>query len=270
MNPFDKQIHKDDFRLRLLVTNGCNKNCHHCLNDFQPKPRNRMRFLDPKLARGIIKEYCLLMAPKAQVEISGGEPGIYPYLGDLVGQAKIFGGSVKVNTNGMAFSWGIEDCVDRWHIGVTKCDRHLAEKTKEVGGQIQFVVISETPNRIRSIVEFYGSYGIPIKLFVDFFAYGEEKKEIEGAIKAVIGLYPNLDITTRYTGVQENRGAWCDGCNKKCITLKALWVFPDGRVSPCPQGIIPPKTFHPGDIELVRLGHLKKEIQNDIEEKAAR
>lgn len=259
MDPFDRQIHKDDFRLRLLVTDGCNKNCHHCLNDFQLKPNDRYKFLDPIVAEKIIKEYCSVMGSKAQVEISGGEPGIHPYIGEIVGYAKVFGAFIKMNTNGMAFSWALENYVDYWHVGVTKCDRYLAKKIVEVKGQVQFVVIKETLGHIRSIVEFYGSYSIPIKLFVDFFAYGEEKKEVEDTIAAVIRLYPKLDITTRFTGVQENRGIVCDGCNEKCITLKALWVFPNGKVSPCPQGRILPKVFHPGDIEIARLGHLKEE-----------
>jgi len=60
MKIFDKQIHKDDFRLRLLVTDGCNKNCHHCLNDFQTRPTDRIKFLDPTVAKEIIKEYLVL------------------------------------------------------------------------------------------------------------------------------------------------------------------------------------------------------------------
>lgn len=35
---FDKRIHQDEFKLRLLLTNACNKNCVFCLNDFQDKP----------------------------------------------------------------------------------------------------------------------------------------------------------------------------------------------------------------------------------------
>ncbi len=33
----DKMIHADEFRFRILVTDQCNKDCHFCLNDFQPK-----------------------------------------------------------------------------------------------------------------------------------------------------------------------------------------------------------------------------------------
>ncbi|MFW6272886.1 MAG: hypothetical protein ACOC2U_03805 [bacterium] len=37
----DKQIHANEFKLRILVTNDCNKSCKFCLNDFQPKPLPR-------------------------------------------------------------------------------------------------------------------------------------------------------------------------------------------------------------------------------------
>jgi len=47
----------------------------------------------------------------------------------------------------------------------------------------------------------------------------------------------NLDciIRTRFTGQQLNRGKACLGCKKECVTLKALWYFPDGSSSTCPQ-----------------------------------
>ena len=259
MDIFDKQIHKDDFRLRLLVTDGCNKICHHCLNDFQLKPGGRMNLLSPSKAKKIIKEYCLFTGPKAQVEFSGGEPGIYPYLKHLVEYAKTFDAFVKVNTNGMAFRWGIDGLVDCWHVGVTECSCYLAKKTELVGGSVQFVVTTKSINRIRSIVEFYGGYRIPIKLFVDFFANGEEKKEIESTIAAIINLYPNYGITTRYTGIQENRGILCYGCTRKCITLKALWVFPDGNVSPCPQGELSRRPFDGNSVKTAMEMHLIKQ-----------
>ena len=256
MDVFDKQIHKDDFRLRLLVTDGCNKNCYHCLNDFQPHPADRIRLLNPTKAKRIIRDYCSTVGHKAQVEFSGGEPGIYPYLNHLVSYAKEHGAFVKVNTNGMAFNWGIENFVDCWHIGVTCFDKELAKKVNNVRGQVQIVVTTEILNRIRYTVGQYGLHGIPVKLFVDFFAEGEDKRRIEQEITTIIENYPSFNITTRYTGIQENRGVLCHGCAKKCITLKALWVFPDGNVSPCPQGEVSRRAFDSSSIETARDMHL--------------
>lgn len=258
MDPFNKQIHKDDFRLRILVTDGCNKICYHCLNDFQPKPGERPKILSILTAKKIIEAYCLATGTRAQVEISGGEPGIYPYLKHVVEYAKTFNAFVKVNTNGLALRRGIEEFVDCWHIGVTEYNSYLSDDIKKVNGRAQIVVTDKGPKHLKEIVGLYGADCIPVKLFSDFFATGQTKRRIVNKICNTIDSYPEFDITTRYTGIQENRGAWCSGCNKTCITLKALWVFPDGKVSPCPQGVIPRKAFDPGDIELTRVGHLKE------------
>lgn len=253
---FNKQIHKDDFRLRILVTDGCNKNCYHCLNDFQKKLPYATRILDPMVAQDIIRSYCLFMGSKAQVEISGGEPGTYPYLKDIVSFAKIFKAFVKVNTNGTAFQHSISKFVDCWHVGITHEEEELIPYIKKFKAQIQLVVTSKNIDRVDNIVKFYGRKFIPIKLFVDFFSEGEEKKQIEKKIVSIINKYPDFEIKSRYTGVQENRGILCQGCDKKCITLKALWVFPSGKVSPCPQGVIEPQDFY--DIEYLFEGHSKE------------
>ena len=42
---FDKQIHRNEFKLRLLMINACNRNCGFCLNDFQEKPNGNPLFL---------------------------------------------------------------------------------------------------------------------------------------------------------------------------------------------------------------------------------
>ena len=252
---FDKQIHRDDFRLRLLVTDGCNKSCKNCLNDFQEKPKDEMHFLDPEIAKTIIQAYCSYRGDKAQVEISGGEPGIYPYLEEVVKYAKECGAFVKVNTNGTAFGQQIEEFVDCWHIGVTGIVIDMTEDIIRVGGQVQFVVTHDSIEWLNDIVQFYGRHNIPIKLFVDFLSQGKEKEEIENAIERVIALYPDFVIKTRFVGVQENRGHACFDCNEQCITLKALWVFTDGRVSTCPQGIVEPEIFTEDKIESTFMEH---------------
>jgi len=232
---FDKQIHKDDFRLRLLLTNKCDKKCNHCLNDFQVKGNDYLDFL---LASQVINDYCLFMKKKGlipQVELSGGEPGLHPNLDGMISFAHISGAFVKVNTNGLALHvipQEIRDQVDCWHVGVTGCDDDILYDIEEVNGQAQYVV---TYDRVifglPAIAHFYRK--VPLKLFVDFYADGSDKYEIENYIKLYSTMYPN--IKSRYTGVQENRGTICKGCNRKCITLKAIWVFPDGTMSLCPQ-----------------------------------
>jgi len=227
---FDKQIHKNDFRLRILVTNGCNKNCYHCLNDFQKKPISKPIFLNLNIAKHIIKDYCSIMKEKAQVEFSGGEPGIYPHLTELVSFTKKFKPFIKINTNGTALDLGIDSLVDCWHVGALYPDR---DTLKAINGQIQIVVTEKNLEMLDKIVSYYGEYRIPIKLFTDFFS--NKTEVLRKHIEEISQKYPSYVIKSRYTGIQENKGKLCNGCTKKCITAKALWVFPDGTISPCPQ-----------------------------------
>lgn len=232
---FDKQIHRNDFRLRLLVTNGCNKNCYHCLNDFQDKPsQDEETFLDLEVANRIIGDYCLYMwfiqKQKPQVEFSGGEPGLHLRLTEMLEHAYRWNAKVKVNTNGLAINKWSKKFVDCWHVGWSYSD---PDKIKEINGQMQLVVTARNAPYIDREARFYGSRNIPLKLFIDFF--DSKNPKIIKAIKDCVRKYPNYDIRTRFTGVQENRGVLCSNCSKKCITLKALWVFPDSTISPCPQ-----------------------------------
>lgn len=228
---FDKQIHKDDFRLRLLLTNKCNKKCSHCLNDFQLKGND---FLSLGTAYIIISDYCSFMKKKGlepRVEFSGGEPGLHPELHLMLRYAKKHDAFTKVNTNGLALKKEHLPFVDCWHVGVTECDRKLLHDIISIGGQAQYVVMYNDLNKLHTIVNFYKS--VPLKVFVDFYSNLTEKADMNYLIRHIASTHPN--IKTRYTGIQENRGSLCKGCKKRCITLKALWVFPNGTMSLCPQ-----------------------------------
>ena len=84
----------------------------------------------------------------------------------------------------------------------------------------------------QSFIEFYLRYGLPIKIFEDFNnVFGEYVK----FAREMIQKFPSANLSFRYTGIQENRGPGCNGCEKICCTLKGAWIFPDGGTSPCPQ-----------------------------------
>ena len=140
---------------------------------------------------------------------------------------------------------------------MTDIEHDLVYDIIDVNGQAQLFVTHDKIVDVEKIVKFYGNCDVPIKLFVDVFANGKEKQEIEASILKVIENNPDFTIKTRFVGVQENRGKLCEGCEKKCITLKALWVFPNGTVSPCPQGVIEPKEFTEDIIESTFKGHFK-------------
>ncbi len=230
----DKQIHAEELKLRILMTNGCNQKCSFCLNDFQPKPENgKMQFLDFNIAKTAIKQYANSFEGKypLQVYFSGGEPTLHPDLISLIKFAKSFNCRVTLNTNGRFPNYLESKLVsfsDVIHFGTYKKSTEHAEKVSRMKGLIQCIY----PYMDESFIEFYSSYDLPIKVFRDFYSIPDEYPAFAKEMKKK---FPNADLSFRHTGIQENRGPGCDGCKKTCVTLKAAWIFPDGGSSPCPQ-----------------------------------
>jgi len=231
----NKLIHQDEFRLRVLLTNKCDKNCDFCLNDFQPKCP--LYFADMIDVTDCIRAYGQFMRSINETSIvtfSGGEPGIYPHLEAVLANARYRCDIVKVVTNGSAF-YHDSKYVDHWNIHVT--DRvPLSPYRNHVDNiTIQIVVTEDmTYEDLFPLVDYYHSAGFLIKLFSEFNSKHQQK--IENLILEIYELYDREKICGRFTGVQVNRGHACENCKMKCVTLKALWYFPDGSSSTCPQG----------------------------------
>jgi len=229
----NKMIHSNEFRLRVLLTNACNKNCDFCLNDFQKKTpeeyANTFDLIDCIRAYG---QFMKSINEKSIITFSGGEPGLHPNLETILPMAKYHCDVVKVVTNGTALRDYYDSFVDMWHVGVTeKLNKVLNFKNILV----QIVVRKEMNiKELNNLVGFYRNHDIPVKLFVDFFE--KDRENLYEKIEQVKQIY---DVETRFTGKQINRGAACQGCEKDCVTLKALWYFPDGTSSTCPQGVKP-------------------------------
>jgi hypothetical protein len=175
---------------------------------------------------------------KSIVTFSGGEPGLHTWLDYILRHARYYCDVVKVVTNGEALNPGRVHYVDSWHIGVTYKDyavRGFLEHSRDI--TVQIVVTESQSNwHLLDLVDFYWRAGIKVKLFTDFFSYRQEY--LRERINAIIDHF-KTGVTTRFTGEQVNRGSACSGCEKKCVTLKALWLFPDGSSSTCPQGVQP-------------------------------
>ncbi len=238
----DKNIHRNEFRLRLLVTNGCNSNCAYCLNDFQPKPAGPadLRYLPYVVAINAINAY-VLCARRNQVDpivtFSGGEPGLWSDLFSIAQHAKIASACVKMCTNGTALEEKTDPYVDTWHISVVEkyALPSWLPRSKVV---VQFVVLEATTvEEMSDVVTYY--HPIPVKFFVDFFS--QNKESLYQKIDAVVAQLPLSRVSSRHTGQQENRGIACAGCTRECVTLKGVWVFPDGIASTCPQGVVLPQ-----------------------------
>jgi molybdenum cofactor biosynthesis enzyme MoaA len=226
----DKQIHGREIKLRLLLTDACNRTCPFCLNDFQPRGHH---YLPLQTALAAIAQYARIVASIAplQVYFSGGEPTLHRYLPDLARVAKGLGARVTINTNGLfgdAVEQRLRGCYDELHFGVYEQDETLAARILRMGGSCQMVY----PPANNALVQYYLQRGLYVKVFENFL---EPRHEDYLAALARWAREAPGRISGRHTGTQENRGPGCDGCARKCITLRAAWVTPDGGISPCPQ-----------------------------------
>jgi len=236
MSPFDKQIHADEFKLRILMTDGCNKSCGFCLNDFQPKPKNEPTFINRTFVYPAIRAYANLFRDRypLQVYFSGGEPTLHPNLVELVEWAKGYDCRVTLNTNG-SFSNELEaqlGSVDCMHFGVYSVDENLAHRIQRMKGTVQCVYSQRFPYVDFQFLSFYLDYGLPIKVFGDLF---EDPAGYAAFAEKVVHQFPGADLQFRFIGLQENRGIGCNNCDRYCVTLKGAWIFPDGTTSHCPQ-----------------------------------
>ncbi len=233
----DRRIHQDEFRLRVLLTNQCDKNCHFCLNDFQDKEPKQTAFAFDLF--DCIRAYGQFMKSIKETSIitfSGGEPGVYPFLDMVIKHARGRCDVVKVVTNGAAFKEHLIPFVDHWNLHVT--ERLPLERYQKYIDDItiQIVVTMEHhPDELYKMVRHYHGAGFLVKLFPDFKVSEPESEILYGKILRLSDMFEDR-ICTRFTGVQVNRGKACEGCQFKCVTLKALWYFPDGSSSTCPQG----------------------------------
>ena len=230
----NKQIHRDEFRLRVLCTDKCNETCRNCLNDFQEilHFKNQGKFLSLNRCKELIEAYSRVECDKHVVTFSGGEPGLWNGLSDAVTYAKELKNCVKVCTNGKAFDISLEEKIDRWHwhyIG-KDCLPKWIKKEKLL---IQYVMYDNTS--VRDLHDFFSKYeNYSVKIFVDY--YSNHKQDLYTKLDAFKSVY-EYDFDTRFTGIQENRGRACEGCSRECVTLKGVWAFPDGSISTCPQGV---------------------------------
>ena len=232
----DKMIHADEFRFRILVTDQCDKDCHFCLNDFQPKGKQFVHAWDVVDALRAYGQFMRFKGEQSIVTFSGGEPGLHPLLGYMVSHAAFYCDIVKIVTNGKALGEVHMPYVNTWHVGVTKKDQNIVQWSNLVKNMMIQIVVTDKMEleRLMDLVAYYRSYNLPVKLFTDFF--DQRKQKLRNKVLTVQEKFGKDAVCTRFTGNQVNRGSACSGCKEDCVTLKALWYFPDGSSSTCPQG----------------------------------
>ena len=232
----DKMIHQKEFRLRIMLTDFCNMSCENCLNEFQPKGvmYKNANYASPGKVMILIRDYvsfCEGMNIKPVVSFTGGEPGFHPYFIQIIDYAKKFKNlKIQVNTNGIVDNlyWDRNGVDIRYHVGPD-----LLNPIME--GQTAVFVVKE-PSTINEVIDFLTPFhlgGMKIKTFADFHSREHFLDTIYPyMIEEINKCFP---VSGRFTGKQINRGDGCYNCEKRCITLKALWMFPDNTYSPCPQ-----------------------------------
>lgn len=253
----EKMCHADEFRLRLLVTDSCNMKCDYCLNDFQ-STKNTNKFLDIDtallIARKYIKFVNFMGIHTPIITISGGEPGLYPDLFKLVQSIKMSHEDCKVVicTNGKVFAhpaWrALDEYIDFLHVHIFPGTFIDFSKLTLATPVVQMVYTDNIPDKeYEEMIDYYHHLGIKFKMFVDFYGEDELDEDYHDFIQKMNTKYDN--VLSRFTGLQENRGIGCDGCKLSCVTLKGMWVFPDGKISTCPQANVN-KLQHINDLNL--------------------
>lgn len=235
----DKMIHKNEFKLRALLTNDCNLNCECCLNDFQYKPEpGQEEFLGFKDFRDVLRDYsdiCFTKGYKKQVYFSGGEPTINPQFSRMLDYTKRYYPDVRtvVCTNGINnhILRANNFQIDEIHLGVNKQNYHQIPYIISGLYNVSIQCVYSASYRSLTLLEIdkLRELDVPLKVFPDFF---DDAIFREIAYTALEGFD---DVSLRFTGSQINRGPGCKDCTRDCITLKGVWLFPDGGMSPCPQ-----------------------------------
>lgn len=257
LNFLNKQIHRDDFKLRLLLTNGCNNNCSFCLNDFQAKPKKNPTFLNIDTIYKIIAQYHLSSKQfefKPKVYLSGGEPTLHPQLYRIIPYLKGLNIPTVLNTNGLFNDRHLDYVITNndveVHMGVYRQSEAILKRAITLNAKcIQFVLTNPNSYITASLIGDYLHAGFHVKIFSDFHEtdMSEYYNQFANWLFSEFPSYTDK-LHFQYTSKQINRGYGCRtiGCNKSCVTLKGLWVFSNGCMAPCPQvnekGVIPNTT----------------------------
>lgn len=258
----DKNVHHDQFRLKLLLTNQCNLNCNDCLNDFQGPSYNPKMYLRKITFDTMINSYlrlCGITGTKREIYLSGGEPTLSPNFLSFVKTLISFQETrVVINTNGhwpklyhklnwnrelLAYDFeeslftltenNVKQSRLEFHFGTHIESKALLNKILKFKGSAQTFL--SNPQTTYKTIAFYANNGFKIKIFENFFGDTEHHNEYLRFIEKITKDFPEQEFEFRHTGIQTNRGGICRDCKIKCCTLKGIWVRGDDTVSPCPS-----------------------------------
>lgn len=135
--------------MRYYVTYRCNSRCSYC-NVWQDKRYQTDRELTKEEAKDLIRQ--CYEAGVRYIDFTGGEPGLYENLADLIRYAKSLGIKTEVTTNGLSALPGrleeIAGCADKFNLSLDTLNAETYQLVRGVNGLDQAM---ETLKRIRLI-----------------------------------------------------------------------------------------------------------------------
>lgn len=279
---FHKDIHRDSFKLRCLLTNQCNNNCFYCLNDFQQK--HPEEYIDGAMLHAVAQryvEFCKLYDLKSEIYFSGGEPSVHPGFQSITERIALLNPDKFVccsNGKNLSVYPGTYQKFTELHISIHDPVIHLGyfnavaqQIVKNVatasGGnsRLKELVISAVFNPEADSTQFYSQNnlcGLNGEMLENLHDVAEDNENSAKSMLKAVGIDLHFKLWAMYQRRNDeaymsmyrnfinshkwilnrgqdftphNRGPLCHGCTKDCVTLKALWLFPNNTASGCPQ-----------------------------------
>ena len=170
--------HKYTKKIRILLTNRCERNCSFCHNEGMA--REQQQYLDLDRIRGFFREFKKI---SNRIVLTGGEPFLYPHLNKLVQELDENGFDITIDTaiSELKKYYQLLFYVNDIHISIldySKCDEFI-ENIKELYTNVPSlrVVINiplydeeatlEILPRLVQVAQLYGARLQLIKIFYD-------------------------------------------------------------------------------------------------------
>lgn len=234
--------------LRVILTHRCVNSCVFCSGDFLEDKGD----INPDvLAR---KMAVFAAAGGEMASFSGGEPMLYAKIGEAASFAKSLGLKTRMTTNFLLFRPETARDIDCFHISVHSLDPDIYRK-------ISKPAVSYDPRRFMAGIWFLRQSGKEIRInsvyrpeweeslleLLDFF----ERREI--GVNVMNDMLDDGKYMSKYREFCEKRlsgkpfvsfrketnPGWqfCRSCRygDNCASTRAVWLFPDGKASPCPR-----------------------------------
>ncbi len=201
----------------IELTTRCNLSCRHCFRNTMMEPFSDM----PRaLAEKILRDLALL-GVKRLVFTGFGEPLVYPYIDEILQQARSLGFGIVLNTNGMLLDKHIDvvaNYVDTLIVSVEAGEEDLYREIRRGAVLSKVVENLELLNRFRSVTKW--------RPVIEFW-YTVGKNNIDNLFRVIdlaqrIGVY-RLNVSNYIPVASDDES--CCLCDPSCIEkLRSLVI----------------------------------------------